>query len=445
MKRIQLYTLIVLMGGLLSCQSDKTVDFSYLPKSPRAGEKISFSNLTDEGEEWNWDFGDGGTSTSQSPTKIYKEAGTYTVTLKVDDKKYRTRIHEITVLDTVPTLTCSVDTIPYFETVTLSVDFYNPKGEEVKYAWTLPENAVVDTNYLTSKSVPAYFTTKNTEITVSLALTIGEKTQTLQGTYFVCDNPAPALLYATKTGELMRQRFYTNGNETPVTLQLGQSFANITSLIVEGNNLFILGEGIHETNLLNNKTITLNTDARPLGGYLSKPYLYWHTSDMIHYLQTTTTTLDRTLATTAQLTGFPHTQIQAVATYSTLYLVAGEKGIYRFTDSDINSGKAPATEAILQDKNISHLVVDEIARKLYFVANHALYVSNIDGSNTNQLAEGVSAITIHNASNRLYFATAAGISYLPLVQTPNNTTTAQPTLINNTANVITIAVDPTER
>ncbi len=35
--------------------------------------------------EWNWTFGDGGTSTSQHPTRAYASAGTYTVTLIVTD------------------------------------------------------------------------------------------------------------------------------------------------------------------------------------------------------------------------------------------------------------------------------------------------------------------------------------------------------------------------
>jgi len=39
---------------------------------------------------WAWDFGDGGTSTSQNPYHIYAAAGTYTVTLTVTDSLGRT-------------------------------------------------------------------------------------------------------------------------------------------------------------------------------------------------------------------------------------------------------------------------------------------------------------------------------------------------------------------
>ena len=62
------------------------VDFSYSPDQPKAGEKVTFTNLSTGGEEWAWTFGDGGTSTLKSPTYTYKNPGTYTVTLKVDGK-----------------------------------------------------------------------------------------------------------------------------------------------------------------------------------------------------------------------------------------------------------------------------------------------------------------------------------------------------------------------
>ncbi|MES2850595.1 MAG: PKD domain-containing protein [Bacteroidota bacterium] len=39
-------------------------------------------------EEWHWDFGDGNTSTTPSPTHIYAATGTYTVTLRVVNNTY---------------------------------------------------------------------------------------------------------------------------------------------------------------------------------------------------------------------------------------------------------------------------------------------------------------------------------------------------------------------
>jgi len=64
---------------------------------------------------WNWDFGDGGTATSQSPTHIYTLPGTYTVTLTVvnltgDDSEVKTGY--ITVDLPLPTPTPTGTTTP---------------------------------------------------------------------------------------------------------------------------------------------------------------------------------------------------------------------------------------------------------------------------------------------------------------------------------------------
>ena len=46
-----------------------------------ADSEIQFTNLSNLGATWHWDFGDGGTSTAEAPTHIYDTSGSYTVTL----------------------------------------------------------------------------------------------------------------------------------------------------------------------------------------------------------------------------------------------------------------------------------------------------------------------------------------------------------------------------
>ena len=46
---------------------------------------IQFTDLSQNATSWNWNFGDGNTSTQQNPTNIYSSAGNYTVNLTVSN------------------------------------------------------------------------------------------------------------------------------------------------------------------------------------------------------------------------------------------------------------------------------------------------------------------------------------------------------------------------
>jgi gliding motility-associated-like protein len=60
---------------------------SYFELAPRYvyvnDEPVHYFNLSDNGDVFEWDFGDGNTSTELNPKHIYKQEGTYNVTLKV--------------------------------------------------------------------------------------------------------------------------------------------------------------------------------------------------------------------------------------------------------------------------------------------------------------------------------------------------------------------------
>jgi PKD repeat protein len=62
--------------------SPPEADFSASPTSGEQPLKVTFTDSsTNEPTGWTWDFGDGQTSTEQSPTHEYADAGTFTVTL----------------------------------------------------------------------------------------------------------------------------------------------------------------------------------------------------------------------------------------------------------------------------------------------------------------------------------------------------------------------------
>lgn len=71
----------------------RPVLFSFEPEAPCPGEEITFNNESSsnlsynniEEYDWNWDFGDGTTSTDENPTHTFPTPGTYPVTLQITD------------------------------------------------------------------------------------------------------------------------------------------------------------------------------------------------------------------------------------------------------------------------------------------------------------------------------------------------------------------------
>ena len=58
-------------------------DFAYYPQNPTRTDYVYFSDKSTGASQWEWDFGDGGTSNEKNPVHQYKNIGTYTVTLTV--------------------------------------------------------------------------------------------------------------------------------------------------------------------------------------------------------------------------------------------------------------------------------------------------------------------------------------------------------------------------
>lgn len=76
----------------LSCESLKQIDCIL------AGEEVLFSNCSDNGLSYSWDFGDGITSTLSSPRHAWETPGNYTVTLTVENEdKSKSATQEVVV------------------------------------------------------------------------------------------------------------------------------------------------------------------------------------------------------------------------------------------------------------------------------------------------------------------------------------------------------------
>lgn len=64
-------------------------EFKFDPEDPKVDETVQFTDQSTDADgqitSWDWDFGDGSTSTEQNPTHSYTTAGSFTVTLAVTD------------------------------------------------------------------------------------------------------------------------------------------------------------------------------------------------------------------------------------------------------------------------------------------------------------------------------------------------------------------------
>ena len=68
---------------VLGCDKPISPEFSMSKSSGQAPLTVDFTNLTEGGDGYQWDFGDGSQSTEQALSHTYTKAGTRTVTLHV--------------------------------------------------------------------------------------------------------------------------------------------------------------------------------------------------------------------------------------------------------------------------------------------------------------------------------------------------------------------------
>lgn len=201
------WILLILVFVLLSACKQKTVDFTYSPTQPKAGEKVVFTNASDFGEDWAWDFGDNTFNTLKSPSHVYRKPGEYTVTLMVDSSSRHILKKTIEVFDTIPSFTCSSDSILYFESVTFKASVWNPFKYQVTYAWTLPNESEMTGGKTDGESVEVMFTTFGDSVSVGLCVTVNGVKTDIQKRFYVNERPSQRLLTRTNATDYGQRLF----------------------------------------------------------------------------------------------------------------------------------------------------------------------------------------------------------------------------------------------
>ena len=61
-------------------------EFDFSPINPNVlNPSVDFMNMSQGGSVWNWNFGDGGTSSNQNPSHLYKDSGNYVIWLNIEN------------------------------------------------------------------------------------------------------------------------------------------------------------------------------------------------------------------------------------------------------------------------------------------------------------------------------------------------------------------------
>lgn len=214
-----------------------TVDFTYSPTSPRAGETVLFTNTSSAGEDWTWTFGDNSTSLAKSPKKIYKKPGEYQVTLMVDSAKYQTRTKSITVYDTIPTFVSSSDSILHYKDVTFTANIYNPFNYKLSYDWDLPASCQIQSGNESNHTIIVYFTeTGNHD--VQLTITQNGVEHVIKKTFKVHLTKAPAIVMCKTDYTVVRQRIIHERIE-----QISQATSEDVHLIEQTQDTMVVFNG----------------------------------------------------------------------------------------------------------------------------------------------------------------------------------------------------------
>lgn len=127
-RSFQFLLFFYLLAAVVSC-GKPIADFTYSDKQYIAPASVKFSNSSQNGDEFEWDFGDGSPKTEMAePGHVYRTSGNYTVKLKVTKGKKSTVI-EKRIQVTAPA-DCLVEIETEFGTMTVRLSNGTPQHRD---------------------------------------------------------------------------------------------------------------------------------------------------------------------------------------------------------------------------------------------------------------------------------------------------------------------------
>lgn len=167
-------------------------DFSGTPRSGVTPLNVTFTDLsTGDPDSWDWDFGDGRSSTTQNPMHSYDAAGTYTVTLiasNAEGSDTATKQAYIVVSDPGQPPVADFDADPKSGVAPLSVNFTDlSTGGPTSWSWDFG-----DGNTSTSQNPVHNYTAAGTyDVSLTATNAQGTDTETKAGFITVTSAPQP--------------------------------------------------------------------------------------------------------------------------------------------------------------------------------------------------------------------------------------------------------------
>jgi len=200
------WILLLLGCALFSC-NPVTVEYTYTPTLPKAGEVVTFTNASEYGEEYEWTFGDNITSTSSNPSHLYKKAGEYVVTV-VETKTKKQCSHVVTVVDSVPYFRGDTDIVYYYTPFTFRAELYNPFSHTITYTWDVDTTCTkVVSSSIHEDSIVLYFTRYKVPVELSLIINDNGVNTPIHRQIAITNIPSTALLMRSSSVDYRQRRF----------------------------------------------------------------------------------------------------------------------------------------------------------------------------------------------------------------------------------------------